>query len=339
MVKPGDVLEAPRLGVRIEFRTTAAETGGELSEFDVVGRPRGFIAQPHVHHGQTERHEVVEGSMAITTGARTRILAPGESIETPPDTRHRHFPAGREPGRIRVQMRPAGRVEAFLEELARMDRDGEINRFGFPKPVPAAHVILDYLDDAHAAFPPPRVQARLARGVLRLADLASNEYEFVDEWDVDAPMDAVHAAVGNAGTYPDWWRPTYLDVRTEGEPGVGQLNHHHFRGPLPYTLKATTRTTRYEPPRLVETDVTGDLRGTGIWTLTPTPDGRTHVRFDWRVAADRPFLRILTPVLRPAFRWNHNWAIARAMEGLEPYALRRAATAQADARMAEVAAP
>jgi hypothetical protein len=25
-------------------------------------------------------------------------------------------------------------------------------------------------------------------------------------------------------------------------------------------------------------------------------------------------------VLRPIFRWNHNWAIARAKEGLEPYA-------------------
>jgi hypothetical protein len=27
-------------------------------------------------------------------------------------------------------------------------------------------------------------------------------------------------------------------------------------------------------------------------------------------------------VLRPAFRWNHAWAIARAMEGLEPYVQR-----------------
>jgi hypothetical protein len=29
---------------------------------------------------------------------------------------------------------------------------------------------------------------------------------------------------------------------------------------------------------------------------------------------------VLTPLLRPMFRWNHNWAIARAMDGLEPYA-------------------
>ena len=48
--------------------------------------------------------------------------------------------------------------------------------------------------------------------------------------------------------------------------------------------------------------------------------GGTHVRFDWEVFADKALLRILTPLLRPAFRWNHAWAIARAMEGLEPYA-------------------
>ena len=66
-------------------------------------------------------------------------------------------------------------------------------------------------------------------------------------------------------------------------------------------------------------DVDGDLRGRGTWTLTETEYG-THVRFDWQVYADRRLLRTLTPVLRPLFRWNHNWAIARAIDGLEPYA-------------------
>ena len=44
--------------------------------------------------------------------------------------------------------------------------------------------------------------------------------------------------------------------------------------------------------------------------------------------ADRKLLRALTPVLRPMFRWNHNWAIARAVDGLEPYAQRTAAAAR-----------
>jgi quercetin dioxygenase-like cupin family protein len=337
MLKSGDVLEAPNLGLRFEMRRTAAETDGEFTEFDAVGRPRGFVAQPHVHTRQTERLEVIEGSMKFTMNGRTRVFQRGESVETPPGTAHRHVAGGREPGRVRITERPSGRVEEFITGLARMDQDGEITRIGMPKPVPAARFVLEFMDDAQGAFPPPPVQRAVANAVLRIAGLASNEYVFVDEWDVAAPVDAVHAAVGDAGTYPDWWRPTYLDVRTEGESGVGHVAHHHFRGPLPYTLRATTRTVRHEPPHLVETTVEGDLRGTGIWTLTPTPAGGTHVRFDWRVAADRPFLRVLTPVLRPVFRWNHNWAIKRAQAGLEPYARRQDAAGAADGRT-EVAA-
>ena len=333
MLKSGDVLDAPRLGLRFEIRRTAADTGGEMTEFDAVGRPRGFVAQPHVHPRQTERLEVIEGAMKFTMNGQTRILRPGEFVETPPGTAHRHVTGGSGPGRVRITERPSGRVEDFIADLARMDHDGEMTRVGLPKPVPAARFILAYIDDAYGAFPPRGVQRAVAQGVLRVADLASNEYDFVDEWDVAAPVEAVHDAVGDAGTYPDWWRPTYIDVRTEGESGVGHVAHHHFRGPLPYTLRATTTTVRHEPPHLVETAVDGDLRGTGIWTLTPTPSGGTHVRFDWRVAADRPFLRVLTPVLRPLFRWNHSWAIKRAQAGLEPYARQRAAARGADGRM------
>jgi uncharacterized protein YndB with AHSA1/START domain len=153
------------------------------------------------------------------------------------------------------------------------------------------------------------------------------EYQFIDEWDVDAPIEAVFEAIADARTYPEWWRPVYLSVEADGPPEVGRVSRQHFKGRLPYTLKTESRIVRLEPPHEVEAHVTGDLSGRGIWTLTET-GGHVHVRFDWRVNADRGFIRVLTPVLRPLFRWNHNWAVARAMEGLEPYARRMAAPAR-----------
>jgi uncharacterized protein YndB with AHSA1/START domain len=149
-------------------------------------------------------------------------------------------------------------------------------------------------------------------------------YLFVDEWDVDAPCEAVFDALADGSTYPDWWRPVYISVKSEGPPEVGRISRQHFKGGLPYTLKTRSTLTALDRPNRIEVDVVGDLSGHGIWTLTDR-DGRTHVRFDWEVTADRPLLRYLTPVLRPLFRWNHNWAIARAIEGLEPYARRQAA--------------
>lgn len=147
----------------------------------------------------------------------------------------------------------------------------------------------------------------------------ASEYVFIDEWDVSAPREAVFNALADASTYPQWWKPVYIDVETDGPPEVGRTSKQHFKGRLPYTLKTTSEIVRYEPPTEFEVSVVGDLTGRGVWTLSEA-GGVVHIRFDWRVIADRPMLRYLTPVLRPVFRWNHNWSIKRAIEGLEPYA-------------------
>lgn len=145
------------------------------------------------------------------------------------------------------------------------------------------------------------------------------EYVFVDEWDVSAAQEAVFEALADAATYPEWWTPIYLEVDADGPPAMGCASRQNFKAKLPYTLSTVSTIVRLEPPHEFEVEVVGDLRGTGVWTLTPS-EGKTHIRFDWRVHADRKLLRVLTPVLRPLFRWNHNVAIRQAMIGLEPYA-------------------
>jgi uncharacterized protein YndB with AHSA1/START domain len=199
-----------------------------------------------------------------------------------------------------------------------MSAKGEFTRGGFPRPLAAARLIRDFGDEGHAAKPSLRVQKAIAGALLRTA---SREYVFVDEWDVAAPPAAVFDALADARTYPAWWRPVYIDVESDGGPELGKESHQHFKGRLPYHLRTRSRIVELDAPRFVAAEVDGDLRGRGEWTLTPTDTG-TRVRFDWRVHADRRLLRLLTPVLRPALRWNHDWAIARAMEGLEPYARR-----------------
>ena len=319
MAMTGEVIHAPSLGVSIEFRQTTEATNGELLEFDVIGRPRGFITQPHVHPAQTERHEVIEGTMRMKTAGVESILRPGDVFETKPGQTHKHTAGDDDPGRVRVQIRPARRTEEWLERLAAMDRDGQFTKSGWPRPVAGSRLLNDFEGEAHAVSLPPRVQQTLASAVLTVHGQFDNEYEFVDEWDVAAPREAVFAALSDARTYPQWWRPVYLSVDSDGPGVVGHSSSQHFKGRLPYRLTTRSTTIRHEPPHLHEVDVTGDLRGRGTWTLTETEHG-THVRFDWRVFADRPLLRVLTPILRPAFRWNHAWAIARAKEGLEPYA-------------------
>ncbi len=155
----------------------------------------------------------------------------------------------------------------------------------------------------------------------------ANEYVFLDEWDVDAPQEAVFDALADSRTYPEWWKPVYIEVEGDCEPALGCTTKQHFKGRLPYTLKTTSEIVAYERPNTFAVKVVGDLSGSGNWTLTSNDDGTVHVRFDWVVNADRPLLRILTPIARPIFRYNHNWSAARAMEGLEPYARAQAGLA------------
>jgi quercetin dioxygenase-like cupin family protein/uncharacterized protein YndB with AHSA1/START domain len=292
MVKPGDVIEVPDLNLRFEFRETAESTGGAYSEFDVVGNPRGVVTALHTHKGQTETHTVIEGTLRVKLRGQVHVLHAGDTLTIPPDAAHWQRSGSDKPGRVRIRLTPSNDIDRFLERLGQMKY-----RAGYPVLRDGVRFIREF-------------------GAPVLID---TEYTFVDEWHVDAPPEDVFDVLADGTTYPQWWKPVYLGAKTEGEYTL-----QHFKGRLPYHLHTRTRTTASHRPYRLEGETDGDLRGTGIWTLTPTADGGTDLRFDWRVHADRRLLKLLTPVLRPALRWNHNWAIARAIEGLEPDARSRA---------------
>lgn len=233
MTEPGDVLDLGPLGVQVEMRRPADQTAGEMLEFDVVGRARGFLAQPHVHTRQVERLEVLAGSLELRLAGGRHRLMPRQAMEVPPGTVHSQRPGDAGEGRIRTQVRPAGRTEEFLVRLAEMSARGEFLPGGWPRPLAAAD-----LRRRGPRHPSLRVQKALAGALLRAT---SNEYLFVDEWDVAAPPEATFAALADARSYPKWWRPVYLDVDAEGPPALGKLSRQHFKGrpalPPAYTLE------------------------------------------------------------------------------------------------------
>ena len=105
----------------------------------------------------------------------------------------------------------------------------------------------------------------------------AKEYVFRDEWDADAPQQALFEALADARTYPEWWVPVYKEVEGDCEPAVGCQTRQRFKGKLPYVLKTTSEIVNYEPPETFEVKVVGDLSGKGVWTLTPNQDGgRAH---------------------------------------------------------------
>ena len=112
-------------------------------------------------------------------------------------------------------------------------------------------------------------------GVRRILGAAGlmRPYVFVDQWEVAAPPEAVFDAIADARSYPQWWRPVYLDVESDGPPELGKESRQHFKGRLPYHLHTRSVIVALDPPRTITAGVDGDLRGRGTWTLTPTKGG------------------------------------------------------------------
>src|SRR5262245_35051837 len=157
--------------------------------------------------------------------------------------------------------------------------------------------------------------------------MASNDYAFLTQWRIAAPKELVYDIMSRGEDLPRWWPDVYLAARIERPPDGGEVGTKlflHTRGWLPYTLRWTAETVRVDPPAGFEIRATGDFDGTGVWSFEQ--DGpETHVRFDWRLRAEKPILRALSFVLKPLFAWNHRWAMARGLVHLREEVERRRA--------------
>jgi hypothetical protein len=72
------------------------------------------------------------------------------------------------------------------------------------------------------------------------------------------------------------------------------------------------------PERRVVVRTLGDFDGLWSAVLTQTETG-VRVDLVWEVTVLRPILRLLAPLLRPAFAWNHRWTTPRGEQGLREY--------------------
>ena len=151
--------------------------------------------------------------------------------------------------------------------------------------------------------------------------MPAHVYRFSESWLIPAPRDEVWQVLSRAELLPQWWQGVYLEATPLGdypEPRVGNRFRARARGFLPYRLHFVLETAVLNRPEQVAIKLTGDL--TGIWsaTLTDVPEG-THVALEQETSADKLMLRLLSPVLKPLFAWNHRWTTPRGQAGLTAY--------------------
>ncbi len=140
----------------------------------------------------------------------------------------------------------------------------------------------------------------------------TNQYHFISRWRFQAAAEDIFAILNEPLEYSRWWPSVYLAVREIAPGRVRMLT----RGWLPYKLRWDAETEGTQPPGRLAVRASGDFTGKGVWSVVP--DGEyADVTFDWQLRAQKPLLRYLSFVLRPAFEANHRWAMEQGRKSLE----------------------
>jgi hypothetical protein len=138
MAFSGQVLDNPISGERFTFVQTAADTDGELPVVDLELSPGGRVPGAHVHAVQEERFEVTQGVLKVRkrgdhnrTSWRRGDRAIGEV--------HRPRNAGNATANVRVEVRPALRMEELFEEAPLAREGGQPQRHALSPRAGALH--------------------------------------------------------------------------------------------------------------------------------------------------------------------------------------------------------
>lgn len=128
MAQPGQLIENPRTGERIVFRTTQRDSQGAEVVFDHFLPPGPSAFDEHVQLNQEERFEIVSGAARYRLNGAGRAAAPGQVVVIPAGAYHINcWASGADELHLIHSFRPALDNEDFFETLfalARLGRTG-----------------------------------------------------------------------------------------------------------------------------------------------------------------------------------------------------------------------
>ena len=158
MFHAGDQIENPVTGERLVFHETAAETNGERVVFETIVQPGGFVAAAHVHPFQTERFEVLAGTLGMRRGKEKVQLRAGDTVTVEPETPHKFWNEGDDEVRFICTVTPALQFERLIATMYSLAAAGKTNRKGMPNAVRLAVIANHHFDDVRLPKIPHRLQ-------------------------------------------------------------------------------------------------------------------------------------------------------------------------------------
>lgn len=143
------------------------------------------------------------------------------------------------------------------------------------------------------------------------------EYRLLTIWRIEAPLEAVYAAIHNTADWPVWWPGVQKveEVAAGDANGINSVLRYSWQGQLPYQMVFEVRATRIETDLAIEGAAQGDLEGVGRWHFS-NEGAVSVVRYEWHVHTTRWWMNLLTPLARSLFIRNHGGLMRQGAEGL-----------------------
>lgn len=104
----------------IDFKVSSADTDGGLFIIENTDDQKGGPPR-HLHHGQEEWFYVIAGEYIVEIGDERHRLEPGDCVLAPRKVPHVWAHVGEGTGRLLIAFQPAGEMEAFFGELAKVE--------------------------------------------------------------------------------------------------------------------------------------------------------------------------------------------------------------------------
>jgi quercetin dioxygenase-like cupin family protein len=158
MIRTGDTIENPVTGEILHFLQTAADTNGEAVVVEVTVRPDGFVAAPHVHPYQSERFEILDGTVCFKRAGEEVTATAGDVVVVEPGTPHKFWNGGDTDARFIATVSPALEFESLIETMFSLAVDGKTNRKGMPNPLRLAVIANAHFDVVRLPVIPQSLQ-------------------------------------------------------------------------------------------------------------------------------------------------------------------------------------
>jgi mannose-6-phosphate isomerase-like protein (cupin superfamily) len=108
----------------IDIKVSTLDTDGALCVAEITSLHKGGPAR-HLHHEQDEWFYVLEGEYSIEVGEERYEPGAGDSVLAPRKVAHAWAHLGEGTGRMIAALQPAGEIEAFFEDLAKLSSSPE----------------------------------------------------------------------------------------------------------------------------------------------------------------------------------------------------------------------